>query len=376
MAVATAGSKPEAAVFTHKAKLQLESLTKLYGDVGAVRDLSLDVAAGEFVSLLGPSGSGKTTTLMAVAGFVMLDGGRILLGDRDITNMPPHKRNLGVVFQNYALFPHMTVGANIAFPLEVRKVPRAEIKRRVAAILELVQLPGMEKRMPRQLSGGQQQRVAIARALVHDPPLLLMDEPLGALDRKLRESMQLEIKRIHQRVGITVLYVTHDRDEAMTMSTHIAVVRDGRIIQHGTPPDVYGHPKNRFVAEFLGDANILSARVAGRGTAGSDLRLDAGGIVPGVASDAAIDSPVNFAVRPERMAFCSADKAVLSGTVAEAVYHGQATRFLVRVAGLDKGIQVERTNDELADPVNVGDNVSLTWRAVDLSVLAEAETQP
>ena len=366
MALATAGSTSEAAVFTHKAKLKLESLTKLYGDVDA----------GEFVSLLGPSGSGKTTTLMAVAGFVMLDGGRILLGDRDITNLQPHKRDLGVVFQNYALFPHMNVGANIAFPLEVRKVPHQEIKRRVAAILELVQLPGLEKRMPRQLSGGQQQRVAIARALVHDPPLLLMDEPLGALDRKLRESMQLEIKRIHQRVGITVLYVTHDRDEAMTMSTHIAVVRDGKIVQHGTPPEVYSHPRNRFVAEFLGDANILKAKVAGRGAAGCDLRLDAGGIVPGVAADALVDGPVTFAVRPERITFCGPDHAALGGVVAEAVYHGQATRFLVRVPGLDKGIQVERTNDELAAPVNVGDNVSLTWRAVDLSVLADAEAQP
>ena len=376
MASATADSKTEAAVSANKAELQLESLTKLYGDVGAVRGLSLDVAAGEFVSLLGPSGSGKTTTLMAVAGFVTLDGGRILLGGRDITNLQPHRRNLGVVFQNYALFPHMTVGANIAFPLEVRRVPRQEIKRRVAAILDLVQLPGMEKRMPRQLSGGQQQRVAIARALVHDPPLLLMDEPLGALDRKLREQMQLEIKRIHQRVGITVVYVTHDRDEAMTMSTHIAVVRDGRIVQMGTPPDVYSHPKNRFVAEFLGDANILKSKVTAHNSTSCDLRLDAGGTITGVAADVSTDSPVNFAVRPERIRFCGADEALLTGVVAEAVYHGQATRYVVRVPGLDRPLQVERSNDELSREIVLGDSVSLTWRVVDLSVLAEAEGQP
>src|SRR5581483_8600606 len=231
--------------------LRLEGLTKLYGEHAALADVSLDVRGGEFITLLGPSGSGKTTTLRCVAGFVRPDAGRVYLDERDI----------GMVFQNYALFPHMTAAANVAFPLEVRKLARAEIARRVQEALELVHLGGLGGRYPRQLSGGQQQRVALARAIVFRPPLLLMDEPLGALDKNLREAMQLEISRISRELGVTVLYVTHDQEEALAMSDRIAVYHQGRIEQLGSGEDLYERPATLFVAEFMGESTVFRGRV-------------------------------------------------------------------------------------------------------------------
>lgn len=354
--------------------LRLESLTKSYKGATAVRDLSLDVGPGEFVSLLGPSGSGKTTTLMMVAGFVEMDAGRILLAGQDISRTPPHRRNLGVVFQSYALFPHMTVGQNIAFPLEVRRITRDEVHRRVAAMLDLVQLAGFEGRAVRELSGGQQQRVALARALVHDPPVLLMDEPLGALDRKLREQMQLEIKRIQRHLKITVLYVTHDRDEAMTMSDRIVVMHDGRAEQVGAPRDVYEHPVSRFVAEFLGDANIFRARVLSRNGSGCEVGFAVSGRLREVRCQAAPGDWIALAVRPERVRF-SRDTAgaLCRGTVEEVIYRGTVTRYAVRVTGLERTVQVEQANSERATHVDRGDDVGLSWRTDDVSVLADAE---
>jgi putative spermidine/putrescine transport system ATP-binding protein len=353
--------------------LRLESLTKVYRGAVAVHELSLDLGQGEFVTLLGPSGSGKTTTLMMVAGFVAMDSGRILLGDRDISRMPPHHRNLGVVFQSYALFPHMTVGENIAFPLEIRKTARGEVRRRVAAILDLVQLSGFEGRAIRELSGGQQQRVALARALVHNPPVLLMDEPLGALDRKLREQMQLEIKRIQRQLRITVLYVTHDRDEAMTMSDRIVVMHEGQARQAGAPREVYERPVSRFVAEFLGDANIFRAQVVSSNGSGCDVGFAAGGRLCGIRCDAAPGGSVVLAVRPERVRVArDAAGAVCSGVVEEVIYRGTVTRFAVRVPGLERAIQVEQTNAERGPEVGCGDEVGLAWRPADVSVLADA----
>ena len=243
--------------------LRFENVAKHYGNVRAVDDVSIDVGREEFLTLLGASGSGKTTLLMTVAGFTMPDRGRIVLDGEDITWLPPSLRNIGVVFQSYALFPHMTVFQNVAYPLRVRKVPRRASQERTERALELVQLGGFGERMPSQLSGGQQQRVALARAVVFEPRLLLMDEPLGALDKKLREYMQLEIKQLQRQLRITVIYVTHDQSEALTMSDRIAIMNDGRFEQVGSPEGLYRVPANRFVADFIGETCFFRAVVAG-----------------------------------------------------------------------------------------------------------------
>ena len=240
--------------------LRFENVAKHYGDVRAVDDVSIDVGREEFLTLLGASGSGKTTLLMTVAGFTMPDRGRIVLDGEDITWLPPSLRNIGVVFQSYALFPHMTVSENVAYPLRVRKVPRRESEERTERALDLVQLGGFGERMPSQLSGGQQQRVALARAVVFEPRLLLMDEPLGALDKKLREYMQLEIKQLQRQLRITVIYVTHDQSEALTMSDRIAIMNDGRFEQVGSPEGLYRAPANRFVADFIGETCFFTSR--------------------------------------------------------------------------------------------------------------------
>ncbi|KQW52678.1 MULTISPECIES: ABC transporter ATP-binding protein [Ensifer] len=246
--------------------LTLRSVNKSYdGKHMAADDVSLDIKAGEFVSFLGPSGSGKTTTLMMIAGFQHPTSGEIRLGERAIDKLPPHKRNIGMVFQNYALFPHMTIADNVAFPLRMRGVERAEKDRRSREALAKVGLQGFEKRVPSELSGGQQQRVALARALVFQPDVILLDEPLGALDKALREHMQVELKRIHRDLGVTMVYVTHDQSEAMTMSDRIAVFNGGRIEQVGTPNEIYFAPKSRFVASFIGDSNIIAATSLGGG---------------------------------------------------------------------------------------------------------------
>jgi putative spermidine/putrescine transport system ATP-binding protein len=242
--------------------LELRNVRKTYADVNAVDGVSIKLAAGEFLSFLGPSGSGKTTTLSMIAGLTPSTSGEILLRGQPLNPLPPYRRNIGVVFQNYALFPHMSVERNVAFPLEMRSVPRADIERRVAKVLSLIGLAAHGKRLPSELSGGQQQRVAVARAIVFEPPLLLMDEPLGALDKKLREQMQLEIKQLHRNLGITIIYVTHDQEEALTMSNRIAVFNNGKIEQLGTPSDLYEHPRTRFVANFIGETNLFPGTVA------------------------------------------------------------------------------------------------------------------
>src|SRR6188472_3218252 len=252
-----------AAAMASGAQLRLRQLTKAFGASQAVDRISLDVPAGAFVSLLGPSGSGKTTTLNLIAGFLTPDAGDILFDDRSVTDVPPHHRDIGMVFQSYALFPHLDVAQNVAFPLKMRtKLPKPDVERRVAETLALVRMEDFGGRYPRQLSGGQQQRVAMARALVSHPRLLLMDEPLGALDKKLREQMQVEIKRIHRSVGTTVIYVTHDQTEALTMSDLVVVMHQARVSQVGTPRVLYEAPANLFVADFLGDSNLLTATVA------------------------------------------------------------------------------------------------------------------
>ena len=249
----------------------LEDLTKIFGNVVAVDEISLEVRRGEFITLLGPSGSGKTTILMMIAGFQIPTSGKIFIEDEMVIYQPPFKRNIGMVFQSYALFPHMTVFDNIAFPLRMRKFKEKEISKSVARVLNLVELSDYGARYPKQLSGGQQQRVALARAYVYNPPVLLMDEPLGALDKKLREQMQLEIKHFHESLGITVIYVTHDQGEALTMSDRIAVMNKGRIEQMGSPTDLYERPSNKFVADFIGETNLISAKAVGKKEEGLEL---------------------------------------------------------------------------------------------------------
>src|SRR5580658_1305239 len=288
------------------AAVVLSGLEKHFDSVGAVRGVSLDIRSGEFLTLLGPSGSGKTTTLMMIAGFEAPSDGDITIDGRSVVTLPPHRRNIGMVFQNYALFPHLTVAENIGFPLKQRGVDRATRARLVDESLELVRLPGYEARYPRQLSGGQQQRVALARAIVFRPRLLLMDEPLGALDKQLRESLQLEMRRLHADLGITFIYVTHDQEEALTMSDRIAVMNEGCIAQLGTPEDLYDRPCDRFVASFIGESNFLPCVV--RGADNGEIMADCNGTVmrAPAASMTRVGASATFTMRPERIRFADA----------------------------------------------------------------------
>jgi putative spermidine/putrescine transport system ATP-binding protein len=297
--------------------LALEGLTKRYGHFVAVHEVSLAVEAGSFLTLLGPSGSGKTTVLMMIAGFTEPSAGRILLDGRDITAVPPEKRDFGMVFQGYALFPHMTVAENVAFPLRVRGMGRAERDGKVRAALDLVQLAAFAERLPRQLSGGQQQRVALARALVFDPALLLLDEPLSALDKKLRAELQEELRDLHRRVGRTFVNVTHDQEEALSLSDTVAILDHGRLQQVGAPAALYEHPRTRFVADFLGKSNFI----AGRGAAGG---VEAGGLLLRQHAAPAPGTAVLLSLRPEKIAVLAEGMAdnMVEGRVTAAAYLG------------------------------------------------------
>jgi spermidine/putrescine ABC transporter ATP-binding subunit len=308
---------------TGSAELLIEGVGKRFGDVVALDRVSLRVAQGELLTILGPSGSGKTTLLKVVAGFETPDGGSVKVGGTEITSRPPAKRDIGMVFQNYALFPHLTVKANVAFPLEMRNVGRAEIDKRVSEALAMVELAGYEARLPRQLSGGQQQRVALARAIVFNPRLLLLDEPFGALDRKLRETMQLEVRRLQRRLGLTTIFITHDQEEALVLSDRIAVMNKGAIQQVATTTEIYEHPANDFVADFVGESNIFHGTVSAPGT----VALDGGGNVK-VASDRPAGAKVGVLMRPERFSATGAN--LFAGEVIESVYLG--TSFKLRLA--------------------------------------------
>ncbi len=306
------------------------------GAVDVVRDFSLDVARGEFLTLLGPSGSGKTTTLMMLAGFERPDSGEILLQGEPITRLAPHKRNIGVVFQSYALFPHMTVAENVAFPLEVRGQSRAQQRERVGRALDMVRLSDLADRLPAQLSGGQQQRVAQARALVFDPRLVLLDEPLGALDRALREEMQAEIRHLHAALGVTMLYVTHDQAEALRLSDRIAVMAGGVLRQVGTPQELYETPHDAFVAGFLGESNFLPGEVSQVEDDTAMVRLDCGVMVEALAGTVQPGQRCQVAVRPERIAVAAISaeemgEGALPATLLESTYLGDHARLLLRV---------------------------------------------
>jgi putative spermidine/putrescine transport system ATP-binding protein len=317
--------------------LELADVTKRYGAIAAVDHVSLQLRKGEFLSLLGPSGSGKTTTLQMVAGLTQPTSGEILLSGRPIGPLPPYRRDIGMVFQNYALFPHMSVARNIAFPLEMRGMAREQIRRRVEAVLKLVELPGFEDRYPRELSGGQQQRVALARAIVFEPTLLLMDEPLGALDKKLREQMQIEIKHLHSRLGISIIYVTHDQDEALVMSDRIGVFNRGRLEQIGPVEELYERPRTRFVAEFIGETNTLTGKVVRRERDDLVLETPDGPIRARTQATLAAGSVATLSIRPERIRLEAAGAEIaglnrLAGTIVEAIYLGRGRKYLIETS--------------------------------------------
>lgn len=314
--------------------VSFRSVTKRYDKITVVDDLSLEIVKGEFLTLLGPSGSGKTTTLMMLAGFEWPSSGRIFMDGQDITDLPPHKREMGVVFQSYALFPHMSVIDNVGFPLAVRNVPAGEAKRRIGDALELVHLSGYGDRKPGQLSGGQQQRVALARSLVYRPRIVLMDEPLGALDKALREQMQIEIKQIHQQLGVTFVYVTHDQDEALTMSDRVAVVHEGRIQQISPPVEIYNRPRTRFVASFLGETNMLPGTVVGIEGAFAEIRLASGAVLRARAGDGiCAGKDAVLVVRPEAISEIHADGNAIEGTLLDQLFHGDHVRVRITIAG-------------------------------------------
>ncbi|MDN3650110.1 ABC transporter ATP-binding protein [Reinekea marina] len=335
-----------------------------------VKDLNLDIAKGEFLTMLGPSGSGKTTCLMMLAGFETATHGDILLNGQPINNIPPYKRGIGMVFQNYALFPHMTVAENLAFPLAVRKMPKAEREAKVIQALKMVQMGEFANRRPAQLSGGQQQRIALARALVFEPELVLMDEPLGALDKQLREHMQFEIKHLHEQLGVTVVYVTHDQSEALTMSDRVAVFNDGRIQQLATPEELYERPQNSFVAQFIGENNRLMGRVDRLDGENSVVVLDSGEQSSALAVNCgAAGSRTLLSIRPERIRIGEqATENVTQAKVLELIYLGDHIRCRMRVHGDDQFI-AKIPNSPESPRVMVGQEVNIGWAAADCRAL-------
>jgi spermidine/putrescine transport system ATP-binding protein len=354
------------------ADVRLDRVTKRFGEFTAVDDLSLAIEHGEFFSLLGPSGCGKTTTLRMIGGFEEVTSGAIHIGEAEVTDLPPFQRRVNTVFQNYALFPHLDVFENIAFGLRRRRTPTPEIKHQVASMLELVDLAGYEKRKPNQLSGGQQQRVALARALVNNPDVLLLDEPLGALDLKLRKQMQVELKRIQSEIGITFVFVTHDQEEAMTMSDRIAVMRQGRIEQLGQPEELYEHPTTEFVAGFLGVSNLLDGEVSGHADDLVQIRLTDGTLLRAPEGAANGATRVRVGVRPEKLRVVPAgaevvdagDLNALEGIVLDASYIGVSTQYIVqtgdghKVTVYAQNLETSGASEVLSD----GQRVTLTWR--------------
>ncbi|MEP3326221.1 MAG: ABC transporter ATP-binding protein [Nitratireductor sp.] len=352
------------------ARITIEGLEKHFGDLKAVDDVSIDIDSGEFLALLGPSGSGKSTVLMMLAGFEMPTGGRILIDGQDCTRMAPQKRNIGMVFQHYSLFPHLSVLDNVAFPLKMRGESRAQRRRRAAEALEVVRLGGFGERMPSQLSGGQRQRVALARAIVYQPRLLLMDEPLSALDKNLREEMQLEIKRLHSELGITVVFVTHDQGEALTMADRVAILRGGRVQQISPARDLYERPANLFSAGFIGEMNMIPATWEG-----SDLVLDNGDRIappPEAQIGTRRAGPATLALRPERLSVTGPETpGALTALVEDVVYAGAGTLLIAR---LSDGSEVRARVPSASLPrLATGDRIGLAFPPEAMLVYGGAE---
>jgi len=341
------------------ARLRIDGVSKRYGEVEAIRQVTLDVADGEFVVLLGPSGCGKTTTLRVVAGFAEPDAGSVALGERDITWLPPWKRNAGLVFQNYALFPHLTVAQNVAFGLEMRKIAAAETARRVTDALQLVRLEHLAQRLPRQLSGGQQQRVALARALVFHPDVLLLDEPLSNLDAKLRQDVRVEIRELQRKLGLTTVMVTHDQEEALTMADRLVVMQDGAVRQVGTQADLYERPCDRFVASFVGRSTFIEGEIEAPGRFRSRGGLS-------LACTAATPGPATLALRPERILLEAAPQAAvdnnLPGVVEFVSYLGATVDMHVRISPKER-VVVQIPNRAGQSVPKVGQQVHVAWLA-------------
>jgi len=352
--------------------VKFDKVDKSYdGKVLVVKGLNLDIAEGEFITMLGPSGSGKTTCLMMLAGFETPTNGEIYLEGNPISNIPPHKRGIGMVFQNYALFPHMTVYENLAFPLRVRKFSKDETDKKVEKALSMVSLSGFGSRMPAQLSGGQQQRVAVARALVFDPAVVLMDEPLGALDKNLRESMQYEIKHIHESIGVTVVYVTHDQSEALTMSNRIAVFNDGKVQQLSSPDKLYEEPVNSFVAEFIGENNTFQGEVEDISNDKCKIKLDSGGEI--IANPIRVKSKGEKSIvslRPERAIIDPEEKMdnKFKGKIEEVIYHGDHTRLRLDLLG-NKEFILKVPNSSARMDIKLGNEINIGWNSFDARAL-------
>jgi putative spermidine/putrescine transport system ATP-binding protein len=348
-------------------KLLLSGVSKTYGDVTALKPVSLEVASGEFLTLLGPSGSGKTTLLQILAGLIAPDTGSISIDGKDATHLPPHQRDIGLVFQNYALFPHLTVAENIAFPLKMRKRPAAEIAERVARILDIVRLPQVANRLPKELSGGQQQRIALARCAVYEPSIILMDEPLGALDKKLRDQMQAEIRRLHAELGATILYVTHDQEEAMAMSDRICLMRAGDIEQIGTPRDLYFSPRSLFTAQFFGSPNLLAGTVVDSGEPAHATIETAGGTVqvPHPEKQLQTGQSATLMVRPEAMRVLAEGEAsdnVLEAECIDSVVVGPVTQtWLIGQDGV--ALQTLELTTRALRRRDAGDRLRIGWAA-------------
>ena len=348
-----------------------EKIDKSYdGEMLVVKNLNLNITKGEFVTMLGPSGSGKTTTLMMLAGFETPTNGEIFLDGKPISKIPPYEREIGMVFQNYALFPHMTVQENLSFPLEVRKLNKSEVEDRVKKALDMVELGEFGTRFPAQLSGGQQQRVALARALVFEPRLVLMDEPLGALDKNLREQMQYEIKHIHERIGITVVYVTHDQSEALTMSNRIAVFNDGHIQQLSSPNELYESPANSFVASFIGENNVIDGTV--KDIVGNEAKVEIGSGEQVIANPIAtsVGEKTRMSLRPERVIIdpSSEIENKFEASVKEIIYHGDHTRVRVNILNNDQFIlKIPNATDNVR--LNINDSIKLGWSSYDCRAL-------
>ncbi|WP_088278316.1 ABC transporter ATP-binding protein [Ideonella sp. A 288] len=356
-------------------KLTISGLCKRYGEFVALAPTDLEVAEGEFLTLLGPSGSGKTTLLNLIAGLALPDEGRLLINGADATHVPPYERDIGMVFQNYALFPHMTIEENIAFPLKMRKVDTASARARAAEALQMVRLPQVAKRFPRELSGGQQQRIALARCLVYRPSIILMDEPLGALDKKLRDQMQLEIKRIHRELGTTVVYVTHDQEEAMTMSDRICLMDGGRIAQLGTPSDLYFRPRSLFVADFLGESNLFPGVVAAVDGDTVQVDLAHGPTRVGAQGHGQAFAPghrVRVMVRPQNLSLQPGAAGGLRATVLDSMITGSLTKLYLSSTGpAAQPIVLSFPTAWPADRHEAGQEVSLYWQPADAVAVPE-----
>lgn len=354
----------------HGARLQIQNLSIVYDDsITAVDSVSLEIEPGEFLTLLGPSGSGKTSILMTIAGFVQASSGRVLVDSDDLFGLPPNQRNLGMVFQDYALFPHMSVAQNIGFPLKMRGWNPDQIEQAVEGALEMVRLVGYGDRRPTQLSGGEQQRVALARSTVFNPPVLLMDEPLGALDRQLRDYLQGELKRVQSRTGITTLYVTHDQQEAMTLSDRIAVMRDGRIEQIGTPSEIYDHPATRFVAGFIGDTNLIRGRVTG---SGSDVQLqtETGETFPiSGTGEFRSGEDIDVSIRPERLRLTEDAVCTLEATIVEVRLTGEMISITVETSTGTR-LKLKEQNRGQAGQLATGTRVRVGWNPDDMVPLS------